>query len=143
VSSGGLIAGVAAAVKALHPGARVVGVQPEGSNAMHASRAAGRVVTIPAVRTICDALTAARPGELTFAHVQAFVDDLVLVTDDAAREAVAFLAERARMVVEPGGAVGVAALLTGQARPEGRVVVLLSGGNVDRERLVKYLGDAP
>lgn len=142
VSSGGLIAGVAAAVKALRPATRVIGVQPEGSGAMHASRAAGRVVAIPEVRTICDALTAARPGELTFAHVEAFVDDLVLVTDDAVKQAMAFLVQEARLVVEPGGAVGVAALLSGRARPEGRIAVLLSGGNVDRERLVEYLRGA-
>jgi threonine dehydratase len=139
VSSGGLIAGVAAAIKTLRPQARIIGVQPEGSNAVHASRLAGRVTAIPAVRTICDALTAQRPGELTFAHVQAFVDDLVLVSDAEAIAAVAFLAEQAKLVVEPGGAVAVAALLSGRVRPTGNVVAHVSGGNVDRDRLAEYV----
>lgn len=142
VSSGGLIAGVAAAVKALRPAARIIGVQPEGSSAVHASRAAGRVVTIPEAHTICDALTARRPGELTFAHVQAYVDDLVLVGDSAVKEAMAFLLEQARLVVEPGGAVAVAALLSGRVRLSGRVVALLSGGNVDLDRLIPYVAEA-
>jgi threonine dehydratase len=142
VSSGGLIAGIAVTIKALHPSTHVIGIQPEGSNAMHASRAAGHVVAIPEVRTLCDALTAGRPGELTFAHVQACVDDIVLVSDAQVVEAVAFLAEQTRLVVEPGGAVGVAALLSGRVRPTGTTIALLSGGNVDRERLARYLGES-
>jgi threonine dehydratase len=139
VSSGGLIAGVATAIKALRPATRVIGVQPEGSSAMYASRVAGRVTAIPAVRTICDALTAQRPGELPFAHVQANVDDLVLVTDDSVKQAIAFLLEQEKLVVEPGGAVGVAALLSGRVRATGNVVVLVSGGNIDRDRLLQYV----
>jgi threonine dehydratase len=141
VSSGGLIAGVATAVKLLRPATGVVGVQPEGSNAMHTSRAAGRVVTIPEVRTICDALTAQHPGELTFAHAQAYVDEFVLVPEDAVKQAMAFLLEHARLVVEPGGAVGVAALLAGRVRASGRVIALLSGGNVDPARLMSYVAE--
>jgi threonine dehydratase len=140
VSSGGLIAGVATAIKTLRPATRVIGIQPEGSNAMHASRAAGRVIAIPAVRTICDALTAQHPGELPFAHLQAYVDDMILVTDDAVKQAIAFLLEHAKLVVEPGGAVGVAALLSGRVRETGSVVALVSGGNIDRDRLVEYIG---
>jgi threonine dehydratase len=139
VSSGGLIAGVAAAIKSLRPATRVIGVQPEGSSAMHASRAAGRATSIPAVTTICDALTAQRPGELPFAHVQAFVDDLVLVSDPEAIAAVAYLAEQAKLVVEPGGAVAVAALLCGRVRPSGTVIAHVSGGNIDLERLAAYV----
>jgi threonine dehydratase len=142
VSSGGLIAGIATAVKSLRPGARVIGIQPEGSNAAYRSFQEGGVVRIPRVETICDALIAAHPGELPFAHIRESVDEMVLVTDLEVKAAVRWLAEKAKLVVEAGGAVGVAALLTGKVRPRGNTIVLLSGGNILPATLAEYLLDS-
>lgn len=139
ISTGGLIAGVATAVKELNPNVTVIGVQPEGSNAAYLSFRAGRIVTIPETRTICDGLTATRPGELMFAHIQRYVDDIVVVDDDAVRAAVAWLAEKDHLVVEPSGAVGVAALVTGKIQARGNVVALLSGGNIAPRLLAEIL----
>lgn len=136
-SSGGLIAGVAVAVKALCPKARVVGVQPEGSNAMTLSWRAGRLVDIGEPKTICDALVAQRPGKVPFDHVMKYVDDFVLVSDKEVEQAVRLLAFHAKLVTEPGGAVGVAALMAGKVQPlrRGPAVALLSGGNIRPELL--------
>jgi threonine dehydratase len=138
-SSGGLIAGIAVAVKALRPAARVIGVQPTGSSAVHDSFRSGVPTRIAQVNTLCDALIAAIPGTLPFAHVQRYVDDVVLVTDDEVKAAIRWLVEHAKLVVEAGGAVGVAALLTGRLRPQGKTIVLLSGGNIMPETLARYL----
>lgn len=141
ISTGGLIAGVATAIKELNAQVKVIGVQPEGSNAAYLSFRAGRIVTIPETKTICDGLTATRPGELMFAHIQRYVDDIVLVSDDAVRAAVAWLAEKDHLVVEPSGAVGVAALLTGKIEGRGNVVAFLSGGNVTPRLLAEFLSE--
>lgn len=138
VSTAGLLAGVAAAVKVLRPQLRVYGVQPEGADATARSLGAGEVVSIPEVVTICDALTSTRPGGLPFAHVQALVDDVLTVSDEAVAEAVGWLAREAKLVVEPGGAIGLAALRSGCLVPEGRACVLLSGGNLSPERLAEF-----
>jgi threonine dehydratase len=140
VSSGGLLAGVAAAVKARRPEARVVGVQPEGADAMARSLEAGCVVSIAEARTMCDALVATRPGELPFRHAQRDVDGIVRVSEAEVARAVRFLATEAKLVVEPGGAVTTAALLSGRLEPgAGPTVVLVSGGNVAPERLAALL----
>jgi threonine dehydratase len=139
VSSGGLIAGVAAAVKELRPGARLIGVQPEGSPAVHASFQCGEVTRVGEVNTICDALIAAHPGHLPFAHIRRYVDEMVLVTDQEVKQAICWLAEHAKLVVEAGGAVGAAALLTGKAAARGRTIVLVSGGNIMPATLAAYL----
>ena len=143
VSSGSLLAGVAVAIKGLRPSARVIGVQPSGSNALHASFHAGEIRRIERVETICDALVAARPGRLPFAHVQRFVDDIVLVSDEETVGAVRWLAESAKLVVEPGGAVCAAALLAGKVQARGPLTILLSGGNVSPGRLPWLLAQAP
>jgi threonine dehydratase len=144
VSSGGLIAGVAAAVKSLRPSVRVIGVQPEGSPAMYRSFHTGRLCEVPEPATVCDALVAARPGLLPFEHVRRYVDDMILVSDDQAVQAVRALADTAKLVVEPGGAVGVAALQAGKIDVRGkRTVVLLSGGNVDLAHLSRYVSGSP
>ncbi len=131
VSSGGLIAGVATAIKERKPSARVVGVQPEGANAAYLSLKAGQVTEIPRVDTIADALISRYPGKLPFAHIQRYVDDILLVSDDEIRAAMVHLAEHGKMVAEPGGAVTTAALLAGKVACAGRnVVALVSGGNV-------------
>jgi threonine dehydratase len=140
ISSGGLIAGVAAAVKGRRPAARVIGVQPEGADAMARSLEAGRVVGIPEARTMCDALVATRPGELPFRHVQRDVEAVVRVSEEEIRQAVRFLATEAKLVAEPGGAVTTAALLSGRVTAtEGPVIALASGGNVAPERLAALL----
>lgn len=141
VSSAGLIAGVATAVKEISPRTRVIGVQPEGSQAATLSYRAGRVERTPEVRTICDALIAAYPGSLPFAHMQRYVDGMEVVPEQAVKEAVRWLVEREKLVVEAGGAVAVAALLTGAVRASGRTVVLLSGGNIQPSTLAEYVTD--
>lgn len=146
VSSGGLIAGVATAVKELRPGARVIGVQPTGSNAVYTSFQRGEVTRIDEVRTICDALVAAHPGRLPFAHIQRYVDEMALVTDEEVKTAIRWLVEKGKLVVEAGGAVCAAALLAGKVRPTGKTIVLLSGGNILPETLAQYIleaGQAP
>ncbi|MFQ5709320.1 MAG: threonine/serine dehydratase, partial [bacterium] len=123
ISSGGLIAGVATAVKETNPRVKIVGVQPQGSNATFLSFHTGHLQAIPEVNTICDALVATKPGALPFAHIQKYVDDVVLVSDAAVKRAVALLFETAKLVVEPSGSVGVAALLSGQIKAPGRKIV--------------------
>jgi threonine dehydratase len=139
VSSGGLIAGAATAVKELRPSARVVGVQPTGSNAAYTSFQRGEVTRIAEVVTICDALIAAYPGNLPFAHIRKYVDEIALVTDEEVKQAIRWLVENAKLVVEAGGAVCAAAILTGKVRPQGSTIVLLSGGNIMPETLAQYL----
>ncbi len=139
ISTGGLIAGVALALKERNPRASVIGVQPEGSNATYLSFREGRIVTIPETRTICDALTATRPGQLMFSLIQRYVDDIVLVTDEEVREAVAWLAREEKLVVEPSGAVGLAALRAGKVIPSGPTVALLSGGNIAPAQLAEIM----
>ncbi|MCS6863247.1 MAG: threonine/serine dehydratase, partial [Abditibacteriales bacterium] len=140
VSTGGLIAGVATAVKQIKPAAQVIGVQPEGANATYLSFQRGEIVKISAVNTICDALTATYPGALPWEHIQRYVDDVVTVSDEEVKDAVVCLAEDAKCVVEAGGAVTVAALRTGKVSLPGKTVVaLLSGGNIAPATLAGWL----
>ena len=135
VSGGGLIAGCATVATALRPGIRVVGVEPEAGDDTRRSLAAGERVRIPVPRTIADGLANAVPGELTFEVNRRLVDEVVTVTDAQIVDAMVFLFERAKVVAEPSGAVGLAALLSGAAVASGlRAGVVLSGGNVDAAR---------
>ena len=118
VGGGGLLAGVASAVKQAHPAARVFGVEPVGAACMAASLAAGRPVTLESTASVADGLLPVRPGELTFEIVAALVDDVVTVTDDAIVGALAWLCRYAKLVVEPSGAAACAAALA--AQPDGR-----------------------
>jgi len=131
IGGGGIISGVAAALRRLRPGIRLVGVEPVGAASMRAALDAGRPVTLPTVDSIADGLLPVRVGDLTFRHVRDLVDDVVLVDDGAIREAVRFLLLRSKLVVEPSGAVTVAALLSGAVPPPGRTAAVLSGGNLD------------
>ncbi|MBA2273540.1 MAG: threonine ammonia-lyase [Actinobacteria bacterium] len=131
VGGGGLISGAAAALRATAPGARIVGVQATGAASFPPSLAAGRPVALERVATIADGIAANCPGDLTFEHVQALVDDVVTVSDDAMAEALVLAAERMKLVLEPAGAAGVAAILEGVGELRPPVVVLLSGGNID------------
>jgi threo-3-hydroxy-L-aspartate ammonia-lyase len=141
VGGGGLIAGCATAAKALRPGIRIVGVEPEAGDDTQRSLAAGERVRIDVPRTIADGLQAAEPGELTFEVNRVLLDKVVTVSDDEILEAMAFLFDRMKLVVEPSGAVGIAALLTGRvAAPGKNVGVVISGGNVGVTRFAELLG---
>ena len=128
---GGLLAGVALAVKSLRPGTRVIGVQARAMRGIVESREAGEVRTVPAARTIADGVGVAGPSALTLSLIERYVDDVVTVSEQEIARAVVFLIERARLVVEGAGALGVAALLSGAAAARGRTVAILSGGNID------------
>lgn len=143
VSSGGLIGGIATAVKSVNPNVKVIGVQPEGSQAVYQSFLKKEICEVPEPETVCDSLVAPRPGVLTFEHVDQYVDEMVLVSDKQAIEAVRYLIGTTKLVVEPGGAVGVAALLNGVVSIKAKkVVVLLSGGNILPTQLASYLASS-
>lgn len=141
IGGGGLIAGIALALKSRRPGVRVVGVEPEGANKMWRSRREGHPVHLERIQTIADGLSAPFAGELTFALVQQYVDDLVLVSDDDIRRAMFLILERCKVLAEPAGAAALAALLTGAATvtPDAPVVAIVSGGNTDIAGLGKLL----
>ncbi|GAA4560229.1 threonine ammonia-lyase [Pseudonocardia xishanensis] len=128
---GGLLGGVAAAVKDRRPAARVVGVQAAGAAAWPASLAAGEPLPLGAMRTIADGIAVGRPGDVTFRQVEALVDGFVTVGEESLSRALLFSLERAKMLVEPAGVAPVAALLDDPGRFEPPVVAVLSGGNVD------------
>jgi threonine dehydratase len=133
IGGGGLISGIAGVVKAARPDVRVVGVQVEACAPFPRSMAAHRALRADAVATIADGIAIKRPGDLTLALVERWVDDVAVVRDDDVAEAMVRLLERAKLVVEGAGAVGVAAITTGAVEPaaSGSTVVVLSGGNVD------------
>ncbi len=130
---GGLLAGVAAAVRGRRPDVRVIGVQAERAAAYPGSLAAGHPLALAGMATMADGIAVGCPGEVPFALVQALVDEVRTVSEEMISKALLFLLERAKLVVEPAGAAGVAALLDGQfarsVRPP--VVAVLSGGNID------------
>jgi threonine dehydratase len=138
VGGGGLIAGCSTVTRALSPDMRVVGVEPEAGDDTARSLATGARVRIDVPRTIADGLQTTAPGELTFAVNRELVDEVVTVSDDQIVEAMAFLFDRMKLVVEPSGAVGVAALLAGRISGA-RVGVVLSGGNVGAARFAELL----
>lgn len=132
VGGGGLVSGVAAAVKRLAPSARVVGVEPAGAPKMTRSLAAGAPATLDRIDSIADGLLAVRPGDITFAHVRELVDEVVTVTDDEIRAAMRFLVQHSKMVAEPSGAASVAgAMRLGPTGSRGVHVAVVSGGNLE------------
>jgi threonine dehydratase len=141
VGGGGLISGIATAIKAAKPESKIIGVEPEGACAMHQSLQRGEPVHLERVATVADGLAAPFAGQHTLAHVQAHVDDVVIVSDEEIVEAMALIIERCKVVAEPAAASTLAALLSGKINlPSGSTVVcVLSGGNVDRERLKALL----
>ncbi len=140
VGGGGLSAGVAAAVKLLSPGTRVVGVEPETADKLTRARAAGSPVTLEQTGGIADGLLAIRIGTANFAHHEAYLDDVVTVPDGIIRCGVRFLLDRMKLVAEPSGAITVAALLDGRVRGVGPTVAVLSGGNIEWPGLHSLLG---
>ena len=136
---GGLLAGIAAAVKSSHPDVRVVGVQAEGAAAYPVSLQAGRPEPLGTMTTMADGIAVGRPGDVPFATVQELVDDVVTVNEESISQALLMLIERAKLVVEPAGAVGVAAVMDHPDRFDTPAVVVLSGGNVDPILLMNVL----
>ncbi len=133
VGGGGLISGVAVSVKSARPDVQVIGVQVEACAAFPASLAARGPVPCTALPTIADGIAVKKPGEITLPLVERWVDQIVVVREDDVGDAMVWLMERAKLVVEGGGAAGVAALLSGEVAPAatGSTVIVLSGGNVD------------
>lgn len=135
IGGGGLVAGVAAAVKARAAAEgrsiRIIGVQAENSAAYPTSLAAGHPLDVETRPTIADGIAVARPGNLPFSIIRDHVDEVVTVSEDDIARALLVLLERAKQVVEPAGAAGVAAILAGKIRAAGPTAVVLSGGNID------------
>ena len=135
VGGGGLIAGVATAVKALRPQVRVVGVEPEAGDDVARSLRAGERVSVAVPKTIADGQQVTIAGELTWEVIRALVDDVVTVTDAEIVDAMRLLFERLKVVAEPSGATALAAVLAGRVGARGGAVgVVISGGNVDAAR---------
>ena len=136
---GGLLAGIALAVKAKNPAVRVVGVQAEGAAAFPGSLAEGQPVALPAMKTMADGIAVGLPGAITFAAVRDHVDEIRTVSEESLSRALLGVLERAKLVVEPAGAAGVAAVLDDPAGFPGPTVVVLSGGNIDPLLLNKVI----
>ena len=132
---GGLLGGIAVAIKSTRPDVRVVGVQSTAMPGLIASRAAGAPVAVPRARTIADGVAVVGPSTLTQALIERYVDELVAVSESDIASAVVFLVERARLVVEGAGALAVAALRAGLVRPGGPTIAVISGGNIDASLL--------
>jgi threonine dehydratase len=139
VGGGGLISGIAAALAHTRRAVRVIGVEPVGAASVRASLDAGRCVTLDGVSTMADGIAVKSPSELTLAHIRAFVDDVVTVTEEEISHALLLLLERAKAVVEPAGAAGLAAILAGKIAGTGPALAVLSGGNVDPLLLIKLI----
>src|SRR6478672_8752880 len=142
VGGGGLAAGVATAIKLSVPNARVVGVEPAGAPKLTRARAAGKPVKLEKTGGLADGLLAVEVGAVPFAHHQAYIDDVVMIADDDLRGAMRFLLDRMKLVVEPSGAITVAALMTGAVKTRGSVVAVLSGGNIEYAGLRALLDGA-
>src|SRR6478735_4189309 len=136
---GGLLAGIAIAVKALRPDVRVVGVQAAGAAAYPGSLANGAPLALESMSTMADGIAVGRPGDITFAAVRDHVDEILTVSEDAMARAVLATLERAKMLVEPAGAAAVAALLDNPTGFQTPAVAVLSGGNIDPLLLSKVI----
>ncbi|HZN20270.1 MAG TPA: threonine ammonia-lyase [Micromonosporaceae bacterium] len=139
VGGGGLVSGIAVVAKALRPDVRVVGVQATGAANFSPSLRAGRPVRLPSLSTIADGIAVGCPGELTYVHVSKLVDEIVAVSDEDISRALLMLLERGKLVAEPAGGAGVAALMTGAVKAQPPVVVVVSGGNIDPLLMLKVI----
>jgi threonine dehydratase len=144
VGGGGLMAGCSTVARALFPGLQLFGVETDGANDTYLSLRRGERVTIPPPATIADGIRLTTPGALTFPILRSNLTDILLVSDAEVRSAVRFLALRARIIVEPTGAVPAAAVLSGRLPLErgARVGVILSGGNIDTDLFIEILRGA-
>jgi threonine dehydratase len=136
-----LLSGIAVAVKGLAPRCKVVGVEPETADDATRSFQTGTLQTVSNPPTIADGVRTPSLGALTFPLIRAHVDDMVTVSEEAIRDAMRFLFFRLKIVVEPSGVLGVAALLSGALAVTGRVGVVLSGGNIDPSVASEVLGE--
>jgi threonine dehydratase len=140
IGGGGLLAGTCVTVQAFAPGARVVGVEPEGAAKLSAALAAGRPTQLERTGSIADGLLPLSVGRLTFEYIRPVVREAVQVRDEEIGRAVKYLYHEQGLRIEPSGAVGVAALLTGKLHPTTPTAVILSGGNVDPALFAKLVG---
>ncbi|MES2178814.1 MAG: threonine/serine dehydratase [Gemmatimonadota bacterium] len=139
VGGGGFSAGVSTAIKLRAPNAKVIGIEPANAPKLSKAREAGKPVRIPPTDGLADGLLAVEIGGITFAHHQAYIDDVVQVDDAALRDGVRFLLDRMKLVAEPSGAITVAALMQGLVRPTGKTVAVLSGGNIEWDGIASLL----
>ncbi len=139
VGGGGLSAGVSAAVKLLAPSVRVIAIEPVSAPKLTRAREAGRPVKLDSTGGLADGLQASQIGTLPFMHHQQFVDEVVLVDDAPLADAMRYLLDRMKIVVEPSGAIVVAALMTGAVKASGKTVTVLSGGNIEFDGLLELL----
>ena len=140
IGGGGLIAGIACAVKNIKPSCRVIGVQAEGAASMYASRQAGHPIKLPSVSTIADGIAVKQPGDMTFELCQKYVDEIVTVRDDEIATGILALMEDQKIVAEGAGATPVASVLFGKVDiSEKKTVCLVSGGNVDVTTLSRVI----
>ncbi|TQV76506.1 threo-3-hydroxy-L-aspartate ammonia-lyase [Aliikangiella marina] len=140
---GGLLSGSSVAIKHLNERCKVYGVEPELANDASLSFKSGKIVSKPNPPTIADGTRTASLGELTFPLIQTHVDDILEVSEEAIMEAVRHLFYRMKLVVEPSGALGLAALLSNNLKPSGKVGIIISGGNIDSETLCQILNQSP
>jgi threonine dehydratase len=144
IGGGGLISGIAAAIKSLQPKCRVIGVEAEGAASMKTSLEAGALRHLTSLATICDGIAVKSPSAMTLAHAKAFVDDVVTVNDEETGHALVTVLERLKSVIEPSAAAALAAVMANKfprKRRSGPTVVVLSGGNVDSlllSRLIEH-----
>lgn len=131
IGGGGLIAGVALAVKEMAPHVKIYGVQSEGAPAVYMSKREHTIKTTPDAVTIADGIAVKVPGKLTFSMIDQYVDDVVVVNDEAIANTILMVLERAKLMVEGAGAVGLAAILNGKIPAGGKVASIISGGNID------------
>jgi threonine dehydratase len=141
IGGGGLISGIAVAIKESNPRIRVYGVEPTGAASTRLSLDSGRAMRITSMNTIADGLAAPMTGELNYEIVKRYVDDVIVIDDDAIAEGVRQLLFSAKLLAEPAGAAGVGALLAGAVplREGERVAAIVSGGNVDSAKLASIL----
>jgi threonine dehydratase len=137
VGGGGIVSGAAVAARARRPGARVIGIEPEGAAAMRLSLDRGSPQKLDKISTVADGLAAPHAGELTYAHVKQLGVEIVTIPDSAIVDAMWTIIERCKVVAEPAASAGLAALLVGAVTvaPGSNVVCILTGGNADREKL--------
>jgi threonine dehydratase len=140
IGGGGLLAGIAVAARAIKPDIKIIGVQAAGAASMYTSIREGKIQTLSSIMTIADGIAVKRPGNLPFSLIRQFVDDVVVVHDEAIIEAVILLMERCKMVVEGAGAIGLAAVLSGELPIKGKkVLVPLTGGNIDMNLVGRFI----
>ena len=140
VGGGAFISGIAVAVKEKNPNIKIIGVEPENANAMYLSLQKNNIVEKEQVNTIADGLALKKPGEKPFKIVQKYVDEIILVSENDMKKAMWFLLERTKLLVEPSGAASVAAVMKNELNiSKKNIVAILSGGNVDIDKLVDFL----